>query len=124
MAQDFATQPVRMVEVEDIVPVLPAGIYRARFSLIETQRNDQGEYWKWTFVADHEGEEVEITATTSPRVTPRTKAAKWLAGMGVDVAVGAMIDFDSLIDQPVQIVVIIGDTGYSRIDSVLPAPSK
>jgi hypothetical protein len=43
--------------------------------------------------------------------------------MGVEVAVGVAIDFEPLLDMPVQIVVIIHDTGYSRIDSVLPYPT-
>lgn len=114
---------VGAVEVEDIVPVLPAGIYPARFARITRERNDNGDYWLWTFVARDGDNDVEITATTSPRITPRTKAAKWLAGMGVEVAVGAAVNFDDYIDMPVQIVVVINDTGYSRIESVLPYPT-
>ena len=110
------------VEVEDVVPVLPAGIYPARFAKIEVQTNENGQYWLWTFVARNGDEDVEITATTSPRVTPRTKAAKWLAGLGMDVQVGSQIDFDMLIDSLCQIVVQINETGYSRIESVLPYP--
>jgi len=110
------------VEVEEVVPVLPAGIYPARFAKIEVQSNDQGNYWLWTFVARDGDNDVEITATTSPRITPRTKAAKWLAGLGMDVTVGAQIDFDMLIDSLCQIVVQINEAGYSRIESVLPYP--
>jgi len=109
--------------VEDVVPVLPAGIYPARFANIEEKSNENGTFWQWTFVARNNDEDVEITATTSPRITPRTKAAKWLAGMGVEVAVGNAVDFEPLLDTPVQIVVIIHETGYSRIESVLPYPT-
>lgn len=109
--------------VEDVVPVLPAGVYPARFADIAEQSNDNGTFWLWTFVARNGDEEVEITATTSPRITPRTKAAKWLAGMGIDISVGTEVDFAPLIDAPVQIVVVIHETGYSRIDSVLPYPT-
>jgi len=108
--------------VEDVIPVLPAGIYPARFANIEEQSNDNGTFWLWTFVARDGDNDVEITATTSPRITPRTKAAKWLAGMGQNIAVGAEVDFAPLIDTPVQIVVVIHETGYSRIESVLPYP--
>lgn len=114
------SQQVGQVIVEDVVPVLPAGIYPARFARITVEQNDTGQYWKWTFVARNGDNDVEITATTSPRITPRTKAAKWLAGMGVPVEVGRPVDFDNLIDMPVQIVVTINDAGYSRIESVLP----
>ena len=62
--------------VEDVVPVLPAGVYPARFANIEEGHNDNGDFWLWTFVARNGDEDVEITATTSPRITPRTKAAK------------------------------------------------
>ena len=108
------------VEVQDVVPVLPAGIYPAVFSKIDEQSNDQGTYWLWTFTARNGDEDVEITATSSPKITPRTKAAKWLAGMGIDVSVGAKVNFADLFDMPVQLVVIINEQGYSRIESVLP----
>jgi len=42
--------------------------------------------------------------------------------MGRTVDVGEEVDFDPLLDTPVQIVVIIHETGYSRIESVLPFP--
>jgi hypothetical protein len=108
------------VTVQDVVPVLPAGIYPAVFSKIEEQSNDNGTYWMWTFTARNGDLDVEITATTSPRITPKTKAAKWLAGLGASVAVGQELDFEQYYDTPCQIVVIINDAGYSRIDNVIP----
>jgi hypothetical protein len=113
-------QPVYGATVEEIVPVIPAGIYPASFQGIEQASNDQGIYWLWHFAAQNGEEFVEITATSSPRITPRTKAAKWLAGMGVGVEVGKDIDFGALEGQRVQLVIIINDAGYSRIESVLP----
>lgn len=118
----MANEPVYGATVEDIVPVLPAGIYPATFAGIERANNDQGVYWLWKFIARNGDEDVEITATSSPRITPRTKASKWLAGMGVAIEVGSDIDFGSLVDMPVQLVVIINEAGYSRIESVLPYP--
>lgn len=106
--------------VEEVVPVLPAGIYPARFAKIERQHNDQGEFWLWRFVARENGNDIEITATTSPRITPKTKAAKFLKGMGQDTEVGNQIDFKALYDMPVTIVVTINEAGYSRIENVLP----
>lgn len=114
--------PIRGATVEEIVPVIPAGIYPATFESIEEAENDSGKYWLWRFLARNGNEDVEITATSSPRITPRTKASKWLAGMGVQIEVGSDIDFDQLIGMPVQLVIIINDAGYSRIDSVLPYP--
>jgi hypothetical protein len=108
------------VTVQDVVPVLPAGIYPAVFSKIEEQSNDNGTFWMWTFTARNGDLDVEITATTSPRITPKTKAAKWLAGLGGVVEVGQDIDFEAYYDTPCQIVVIINDAGYSRIDNVIP----
>lgn len=118
----FANQPIYGATVEEIVPVLPAGIYPATFEGIEGAHNDTGDFWLWKFKARNGAEDVEITATSSPRVTPRTKAAKWLMGMGAPVEVGKDIDFGSLIGTPVQLVIIINEAGYSRIDSVLPYP--
>ena len=114
--------PVYGATVEDIVPVLPAGIYPATFEGIEEANNDQGKFWLWHFVAKNGDEVVEITATSSPRITPRTKASKWLAGMGVAIEVGSDVDFGALDGMPVQLVIIINEAGYSRIESVLPFP--
>ena len=114
---------VGAVTVQDVVPVIPAGIYPATFAKITEENNDNGTYWLWTFVAHNGDSDVEVTATTSPRITPRTKAAKWLNGLGVDVSVGADVNFDTVLDTLCQIVVIINDAGYSRIESVLPYPA-
>jgi len=110
--------------VEDVIPVLPAGIYPAQFAGIETQTNDNGTFWLWRFLAHDGNNNVEVTATTSPRITPRTKAAKYLAGLGVVAKVGEQVDFLSLIEQPCQLVIVINDAGYSRIDNVLPFVNK
>jgi hypothetical protein len=115
---------VTAVTVEDVIPVIPAGIYPAYFAKITAEHNDSGDFWLWTFVARNGDEDVEVTATSSPRITPRTKAAKWLAGLGVNIGVGEEVDFASLIDMPCQLVIIINDAGYSRIDAVLPLASK
>ena len=85
------------VTVEDVIPVLPAGIYPANFSGITVQTNDNGTFWLWKFAAFDDPEFKEVTATTSPRITPRTKAAKFLAGLGVNVGVGTEVDFESLL---------------------------
>jgi len=116
--------PLRGATVEDIVPVIPAGIYPAVFQSIEEASNDNGMFWLWRFLARNGDEDVEVTATTSPRITPRTKASKWLTGMGVNIEVGTDIDFDSLLGMPVQLVIIINEGGYSRIESVLPFPAN
>jgi hypothetical protein len=113
------------VEVTDVVPVLPAGVHDAIFKSISQEANDSGEYFLWVFSAqDKGGNFVDITATSSPRITPKTKSAKFLAGMGIkDIKTGQEIDFDQLIDMPVQLVVTINDAGYSRIENVLPYPT-
>lgn len=113
------------VTVTDVVPVLPAGIHDAIFKSISNESNDNGEFYLWVFSAqDKDGAFVDITGTTSPKITPRTKSAKWLAGLGVkDVKIGDDVDFDELIDMPVQLVIIINEAGYSRIDNVLPYPT-
>ena len=117
--QDFKAQ------VEEVVPVLPAGIYPAYFSGIKEQTNDTGTFWLLTFSATNGDFQVEITATTSPRITPKTKMGKWLAALiGHQVVVGEVVDFSELAGAPCQIMVTINDAGYSRIEQVLPAPRK
>lgn len=110
--------------VEDVVPVIPAGVYPAVFTGIEVQSNDNGTFWLWRFSANDGSSNVEVTATTSPRITPRTKASKFLAGLGVQVGVGEEVDFSALLDVPCQLVIIINDAGYSRIENVLPLVTK
>lgn len=126
MAQSYSNaQPVYGATVEEIVPVIPAGIWPATFEGIEWGQNDNGSFWLWRFKARNGDEDVEVTATSSPRITARTKAAKWLAGMmGEPVQVGKDVDFGALAGMPVQLVIIINDAGYSRIESVLPFPAK
>ena len=123
--------------VTDVVPAVLPGIYPARFDGIEEASNDTGDYWKWTFTLDvpaegigdpetygENGTLIPITATSSPRITPRTKAANWLTGLGVKIDIGEEIDFDNLAGKVCQVIIILSDTGYSRIDKVLPAPAK
>jgi hypothetical protein len=116
--------PVTSAQVEEVVPVLQPGIYPARFGAIAQQQNDNGTFWLWTFIARDGGNDVEITATTSPRITPRTKAAKWLSAFGVNVGVGETVQFADLLDMPCQILVVINEAGYSRIEAVLPYPTS
>ena len=110
--------------VQDVVPVLQPGIYYAVLKEVAERSNDQGDFWFWTWQADDgNGNDVELTATTSPRITPKTKAAKWLQGLGAVIDVGADIDFEAYYNKPIQIVVVINEAGYSRIDSVIPVPA-
>lgn len=113
-------QIVGRVIVEENVPVLPAGVYPASFEGVEQMNNDNGVFWLWRFIARSGNNDVEITATTSPRITPRTKAAKFLTGLGVNVGVGETVDFDELAPMVCTIVVEINENNYSRITSVLP----
>ena len=119
--------------VTDVVPAVLPGIYTARFDGVEEATNDTGEYWLWKFTLDvpaegvgdtaqygEDGAMIPITATSSPRVTPRTKAAQWLGALGVTVTVGDEIDFDTLIGMYCQVIIVLSDTGYSRIDKALP----
>lgn len=104
------------------VPVLPAGIYPARFDGISQESNDGGEFLLWKFTADDGTDLVEITGTTSLLFTTGAKSVKWLAGMGVDTGIGKDVDFDTLIGTECQLVITINDKHYSRIDNILPKP--
>lgn len=128
-------KPVTGAVVEDVVPAVKAGLYLARFDGVEQQSNDQGTFWLWSFMLDVPGNMIEdtaqygtddalipLTSTSSPRITPRTKSAKWLEGLGVEVKVGAGVDFEALVGQVCQVLTIVSDNGYSRIENVLPAP--
>jgi hypothetical protein len=122
-------------EVTDVIPSILPGLFAARFDDIALKVNDNGTFWQWTwtvdvpkeFVGDKQqfGEDdalIPITATTSPRITPRTKAAMWIASLrGSEVEIGETIDFDEYTGKTAQVIIIIADNGYSRIEKVLPA---
>jgi hypothetical protein len=123
--------------VTDVVPAVLPGMYPARFDGVEDASNETGTYWKWTFTLDvpatsigdtaqygEDGALIPVTATSSPRITPRTKAAQYLEGLGVKVDVGTEVDFDTLIGKSCQVIVALSDTGYSRIAQVLPTPAR
>lgn len=111
--------------VEEVVPVLAPGVYPARFAKIAEQSNDNGTFWMWTFVVEDGNNVVEITATTSPRITPKTKSGKWLTIlMGRQPEIGENVNFANVIDTDCQIVVAINEAGYSRIESILPIPKR
>lgn len=111
--------------VEEVVPVLQPGVYPARFAKIAEQNNDNGTFWMLTFIVENGNNVVEITATTSPRITPKTKMGKWLSVlMGRTLDVGENVNFANIIDTPCQIVVTINEAGYSRIENILPMPKK
>jgi len=125
--------------VTDIVPAVLPGVFPARLDTIEEKSNETGKYWLWSFTlavplaqigdmeqwAPSEGEGgslIPVTGTTSPRITPRTKAAKWIEAIGrVKLDVGTDVDLDALHGKQCQAVIIIAETGYSRIDAILPA---
>lgn len=127
--------------VTDITPAVLPGIMPCRFDNIEEKTNEQGKYWLWSFtfhvpkdkigtleevgtVQDDGSALIPVTATTSPRITPRTKAAKWIEALrGTPVEVDEEIDFGTMFGLHALGVIEVADTGYSRINSLLPANS-
>ena len=121
--------------VTDVIPSILPGLFAARFDDIANKTNDQGTFWQWSYTVDVPKEFVgdkmqygdddaliPITATTSPRITPRTKAAAWIESLrGTPVEIGESIDFDALIGKTCQVIIIIAENGYSRIEKVLPS---
>ena len=126
-------------KVSDVIPAVKAGMYAARFDSIEERTNEQGKFWFWTFTlqvpedkigdpeqftadADTGNALIPITATTSARITPRTKAAKWIEALrGKEVEVDEEIDFDDMLASTCYAIVEVADTNYSRIQSLMPA---
>lgn len=130
--------PLPAQTVTNVIPAIRPGIFPCRFDDIAEQTNEQGTYWLWTFMfqvpedkigdpAQFQANEdgfalIPITATTSPRITPRTKAAKWIEALrGSAVEVDEEIDFGTMFGMYSLGVIEVVDTGYSRINSLLPA---
>jgi hypothetical protein len=124
--------------VTNVIPAVLPGIYPARFDAIEARTNEQGEFWYWTFTLavpdgkigdpeqfhadpDSGNALIPVTATSSARITPKTKAANWIQALrGSPVVVDEEIDFDSLLTMTCQALIEITDTGYSRIAQLIP----
>lgn len=114
--------------VEKATPAVPEGIYPAEFVDISEEKSPNGSqfgsdsYWLWQFVVYHNGQEVPLSGTSSPKLTPKTKASKWLFGLlGRQLAVGEEVDFDLLKGKRCQILTTISEDGaYARIESILP----
>jgi hypothetical protein len=130
--------PIQPTSVTNVVPAIKPGIFPCRFDDINEQSNEQGKFWMWQFTfqvpANKIGDPdqftpnedgyalIPITATTSPRITPRTKAAKWIEALrGEPVEVDEEIDFGTMQGLYAMGVIEVVDTGYSRINSLLPA---
>jgi len=104
---------------------LPEGTYPATFAAIEPMSNESGTFWKWGFDTTYEGEAHRITATSSPRLTRKTKAGEWVQTLiGRQLDPGEDFDFDTIVGNPCQLVLIIHDADsgeYNRVDRVLAA---
>lgn len=130
--------PIQPTHVTAVVPAIKPGIFPCRFDDINEQSNEQGKFWMWSFTfqvpaakigdtaqfpANEDGFAlIPITATTSPRITPKTKAAKWIQALtGHAVEVDEEVDFGTMFGLYAMGVIEIVDTGYSRISALLPA---
>ena len=95
---------------------LPAGIYPARVSNLETKTTDSGTFRIWSF--DVGGE--KVTASSSMMFGPKSKTYKWVSALiGRSPVPGEKLD---VIGLPCQLHIIVDeDSGYNKVEGVLPA---
>ena len=98
------------------VKSLPAGIYPARVSNLETKTTDAGTFRIWSF--DVGGE--KVTASSSMMFGPKSKTYKWVTALiGRTPVPGEKLE---VIGLPCQLHLIVDeDSGYNKVDTVLPA---
>jgi len=99
---------------------LDPGVYPATLIAIETGSNDFGGFRKWKFRVQTAGGEQELSAMTSDASGPRSKAYAWATALLGHKPTGEPEELDG---KTCQLVLIVNDDGYNRIDSVLP-PAK
>lgn len=98
---------------------LPDGFYPATLTGLEIKESETGEYRRWIFSVEHDGETVEQYANSSLALGPRAKSHAWATALL------------SRKPQPGETVELIGrkctlqieadeESGYSRVAAVLP----
>jgi hypothetical protein len=110
------------VEIDD-------GTYRATVLGIEetdpTPNSPSDKPWlKWTFtVNDGTAEGVEMTAASSLRFGPKSKARLWAeALLGRKLEVGEQFDTDQLLPRDCIVVIRRDEKDFAKITDVLPVP--
>ena len=123
-------------------PDVEAGVHDAVFQGVEATTIEKSQFdpnvFEWSFgILDsdgeplyEEGEPVIVTGVTSRSVNVASKttprAVRWLksiltAGEFAQFSAGEGFDADALIGRRVQLVVVIKDSGWPKVDDVLPA---
>lgn len=126
-------------------PNIEAGIYEARFDGVapKTVPNSQfgnGESLEWTFtlfedgkVLYDEGEPIEVTGLTSLSMNVKSKTVprgvKYLKGLMTKQEYALFeaeqpTPAEALVGRFCQLIISIKDTGWPKVDDVLPAKSK
>jgi hypothetical protein len=106
---------------------VPAGVYNAKFIGVErTTHAEFGGGLKFSFeIADGKYAGKTTTRTTGDKPTPRNVAGKVLAAIaGAKPSDGLSIDADEFIGKAYQVVVGETESGFTRVNEILPAKDK
>jgi hypothetical protein len=109
------------------IPVTNAvdeGIYPAVLTKLDLKTIEGGDTFRiWTFDVTADGEVKKITASSSLMLGPKSKAYKWVSALlGRRPEPGEKIE---VVGYPCQLHLIVDeDTGYNKVESVLPAGGK
>jgi hypothetical protein len=91
----------------DYEPV-PPGLYTARLEKIEEATSQHGTYYRWQFVIEDEGEQVDrkVYANVSDKFGPQSKARRWCEQMiGRAIRKGEHFNTDTLLGESYHIMV-------------------
>jgi hypothetical protein len=91
----------------DYEPVAP-GLYTARLENIEEATSQHGTYYRWCFVIEDEGQQVDrkVYANVSDKFGPQSKARRWCEQMvGRAIRKGEQFDTEFLLGKSYHIMV-------------------
>jgi hypothetical protein len=104
---------------------LKPGLYEGMLTAIEERSSDNGEYLRWAFTIDDEGDEVEVSALSSTKFSPTAKARKYAESLlGRTIKNGEELAPAALYGCKCRLLVTIdtlSDGGtVNRVEQVLP----
>jgi hypothetical protein len=109
---------------------IPDGVYPATIlSLVETPATanspNQDPFFKWTLHVWNTNEGVEMTATSSMRFSPKSKARVWVESvLDRRFDTGEPFDYEAFCPKDCQVVVKKNDSGFCRVESIMGVPKR
>jgi hypothetical protein len=109
---------------------IPDGVYPATLlSLTPTPATanspNTDPFFKWTLHVYNDTEGVEMTATSSMRFSPKSKARVWVESvLDRRFETGEDFDYEAFCPRDCQVVVKKNENGFCRIEAIMGVPKR